>query len=46
MAVDFRGDLKGCTKALICRAQEQALRTNYTRFFIRNLAQDLVLKVS
>ena len=24
-----RGDLKGCTEALICSAQEQALPTNY-----------------
>ena len=29
-----KGDLKGCTEALICSAQEQALRTNYTRFHI------------
>ena len=27
-------DLKGCTEALICRAQEQALRTNYIKFHI------------
>ena len=26
--------LKGCTKALICGAQEQAVITNYTRFKI------------
>ena len=29
-----KGDLKGCTEALICSAQEQALRTNYTKFHI------------
>ena len=29
-----KGDLKGCTEALICSAQEQALTTNYTRFHI------------
>ena len=29
-----KGDLKGCTEALICSAQEQALRTNYTRFHL------------
>ena len=29
-----KGDLKGCTEALICSAQEQALRTNNTRFHI------------
>ena len=27
-----KGDLKGCTEALICSAQEQALKTNYTKF--------------
>ena len=29
-----KGDLNGCTEALICSAQEQALRTNYTSFHI------------
>ena len=28
------GDLKGCTEALVCSAQEQSLRTNYTKFHI------------
>ena len=28
------GELKRCTEALICSAQEQALRTNYTDFYI------------
>ena len=32
-------DLKGCTEALICSAQEQALRTNYTRFHIDHTTQ-------
>jgi len=27
-------DLKGCTEALICSAQEQAIRTNNTKFYI------------
>ena len=27
-------NLKGCTEALICSAQEQALRTNYVKFLI------------
>ena len=27
-----KGDLKGCTEALICSAQEQSLRTNYIKF--------------
>ena len=30
----MKGDLKGCTEALICSAQEQALRTNYIKFHI------------
>ena len=30
----LKGDLKGCTEALICSAQEQALRTNYIKFHI------------
>ena len=34
-----KGDLKGCTEALICSAQEQALRTNYTRFHIDHTAE-------
>ena len=33
------GDFKGCTEALICSAQEQALRTNYTRFHIDHTAE-------
>ena len=31
---NLKGDLKGCTEALICSTQEQALRTNYTKFHI------------
>ena len=27
-------DLKGCTEALICSAQEQAIRTNNTKFYV------------
>ena len=34
-----KGDLKGCTEALICSAQEKALRTNYTRFHIDHTAE-------
>ena len=29
-----KSDWKGCTEALICSAQEQALRTNYIKFHI------------
>ena len=29
-----KSNLKGCTEAIICSAQEQALRTNYVKFHI------------
>ena len=29
-----KSDLKGCTKALICSAQEQSIRTNYIEYNI------------
>ena len=34
-----KGDLKGCTEALICSAQEQASRTNYTTLVFTLIAQ-------
>ena len=34
----LKGYLKGCTEALICSAQEQALRTNYIEFHIDKTA--------
>ena len=34
-----KGDLNGCTEALICSAQEQALRTNYIKFHIDKKAE-------
>ena len=34
MAIFCKGDLKGCTEALLCSAQEQALKTNHTEFHI------------
>ena len=34
MQVARKSNLKGCTEALICSAQEQALRTNYVKFHI------------
>ena len=40
-----RGDLKGCTEALICSAQEQALRTNYTKFHIDENAESPLCKM-
>ena len=30
---------KGCTEALICSSQEQALRTNYMKFLIYKTAE-------
>ena len=29
-----KSDMKGCTKTLICRAQEQSIRTNYIKYNI------------
>ena len=29
-----KSNLKGCTEAIICSAQEQALRMNYVKFHI------------
>ena len=40
-----KGDLKGCTEALICSAQEQALRTNYTRFHIDHTAESSLCRI-
>ena len=40
-----KGDLKGCTEALICSAQEQALRTNYTRFYIDQTAESRLCRM-
>ena len=34
MTMANEGGLKGCTEALICSAQEQAVRTNYVKFHI------------
>ena len=34
-----KGDLKGCTEALICGAQEPASRTDYMRFHIDHTAE-------
>ena len=34
-----KGHLKGYTVALICSAQEQALRTNYTKFYVDHTAE-------
>ena len=34
-----RSDLKGCTEALICSAQEQSIRTNYIKYNIDKTAE-------
>ena len=39
-----KGDLKGCTEALICSAQEQAVGTNYMRFHIDHTAESPLCK--
>ena len=41
----LRGNLKGCTEALICSAQEQALRTNYITFHIDKDAESLLCRM-
>ena len=40
-----KGDLKGCTEALMCSAQEQALRTSYTRFHIDQTAESTLCRM-
>ena len=37
----WNGDLERCTEALICSAQEQALRTNYIKFYIDKTSESL-----
>ena len=40
-----KGDMKGCTEALICSAQEQALRTNYTKFYIDKSSESPICRM-
>ena len=42
-----KGDLKGCTEALICSTQEQALRTNYAKliFYIDHTAESSLCRM-
>ena len=42
MAVVQKGDLKGCTEALICSEQEQALTTNYMKLHIDKISKSPV----
>ena len=39
-----KGEVKGCTEALISRAQEQALKTNFMRFHIDLTAESHVVQ--
>ena len=40
-----KGDLKGCTEALICSAQEQALKAKYMRFHIDHTAESTLCRM-
>ena len=40
-----KSDLKGCTKALICSALEQSIRTNYIKCNIDKTAESLLCKM-
>ena len=40
-----KGDLKGCTEALICSAHEQGLRANYMRFQIDQTAESVLCRM-
>ena len=39
-----KNSLKGCTEALISSAQEQALRTNYVKFYIDKTGESLYVE--
>ena len=40
-----QGDMKGCTEALICSAQEQGLRTNYAKFYIDKSSESPICRM-
>ena len=40
-----KSNLKGCTEALICSAQEQALRTNYVKFHIDKTGESALCRI-
>ena len=40
-----KSDLKGCTEALICSAQEQSIWTNYINYNIDKTAKSLVCRM-
>ena len=44
MQVAKENNLRGCTEALICSAQEQALRTNYVKFHIDRTGEFVAIK--
>ena len=40
-----KSNLKGCTEALICSAQEQTLRTNYVKFHIGKTGESPLCRI-
>ena len=40
-----KSDLKGCTKALLCSAQEQSIQTNYIKYNIDKTAASLLSRM-
>ena len=40
-----KGNVKGCREALICSAQEHALRTNYTKFYIDKSSESPICRM-
>ena len=40
-----KSDLKGCTKALICIAQEQSIQTNYIKYNIDKSAESSLCRI-
>ena len=40
-----KSDLKGCTEALICSAQEQSIRTNYIKYNIDKTAESSLCRM-
>ena len=40
-----KSDFKGCTKALICSAQEQSIQTNYIKYNIDKTAESPLFRM-
>ena len=45
MEMDEKRDLKGCTKVLICSAQEESKRTNYIKYNIDKTAESPLCRI-